>query len=190
MLKEHARARRAHYAATEAAEDDPIYAPDAIEHYVATVVALAESQWQGGGHGALEGAPDADLIRRWARWLELRFGRGLEVSGKPSIDLIGVVNRHDEQEDRVVVRIRLHLHCPHPKVGLIATRSMHVDERWTLGHRNGRWGLISMGDDPFVGPELTAPLIPTPSFDTERLREESLAELAGRAEGQRQRRAA
>jgi hypothetical protein len=38
--------------------------------------------------------------------------------------------------------------------------------------------LLSIGGDPLAGPLLTASLIPTPSSDTERLREESLAELA------------
>lgn len=38
--------------------------------------------------------------------------------------------------------------------------------------------MLSMGGDPLAGPVLTAPLIPNRSFDTERLREESLAELA------------
>jgi hypothetical protein len=54
----------------------------------------------------------------------------------------------------------------------------HVDERWTFGRSGSRWVLLSVGGDPLAGPLLTAPLIPTPSSDTERLREESLTELA------------
>ncbi len=53
-----------------------------------------------------------------------------------------------------------------------------MDERWTLGRQAGRWVLLEMGGDPLAGPLLTAPLVPDPSSDTERLREESLAELA------------
>ncbi len=56
---------------------------------------------------------------------------------------------------------------------------MHLDERWTLGRQGNRWVLLSLGGDPLAGPVLTAPLIPNPSYDTERLREESMAELAG-----------
>ena len=55
---------------------------------------------------------------------------------------------------------------------------MHLDERWTFGHSGSRWFLLSVNGDPLAGPVLTAPLIPTPSSDTERLRQESLAELA------------
>ena len=98
--------------------------------------------------------------------------------GKPSIDLLRVVNRAHEEEDRVVVRVFVHIHCRHPRLGFIATRYVHLDERWTLGRSGSRWVLLSIGGDPLAGPILTAPLIPNPSYDTERLREESLAELA------------
>jgi hypothetical protein len=100
------------------------------------------------------------------------------VRGKPSIDLLRVVNRDDEEEDRVVVRVFLHLHCSHPRLGLVATRYVHLDERWTLGRSGSGWVLLSIGGDPLAGPVLTAPLVPNPSFDAERLREESLVELA------------
>jgi hypothetical protein len=93
--------------------------------------------------------------------------------------LLSVVNRADEAEDRVVARVRVHLHCSHPKVGVVATRRIHLDERWTLGRVDGRWAVLSISGDPLAGPVLSTPLVPDPSFDTERLREASLAELAG-----------
>jgi hypothetical protein len=177
-LKEHARAYRAHYAAVEAAEDNPNFSPQAIEQVVAQFVVLADALWRAGECAALDGCPDERLIRAWARSRESWLGSGLEVVGKPSIDLLRVVNRDDEDEDRVEIRVRIHVHCRHPRVGLVATRYVHLDERWTLGRRSNRWVLFSMGGDPLAGPVLTAPLVPNPSFDTERLREESLAELA------------
>ena len=177
LLREHARANRAHYAAIEAAEDDPSFSPEAIENFVAQVVELADGLWRAGELRVLDGRPDADLIRAWAGSRRSRLGDGLKP-GKPSIDLLHVVNRENDEEDRVVIRVRLLVHCRHPRVGLFATRYMRLDERWTLGRNHGRWVLLSMGDDPLSGPVLTAPLIPTPSFDTERLREESLGELA------------
>jgi hypothetical protein len=114
------------------------------------------------------------------------MGGGLEIRGRPSVDLLRVVNRDDEAEDRVVLRVRLLVRCKHPKpLGddlagkLVARRRVHLDERWTLGRSAKRWMLLSVDGDPLAGPVLTAPLIPTRSHDTERLREESLAELAG-----------
>jgi len=133
-LKEHARATSAHYAAVEAAEDDPIFSPDVIDRSVREVVALAGSLWRSGVSGELDDRRDAGLIRAWARswqWL----GDGLEVVADPSIDLIDVVNRHDEEEDRIVVRVRLRIHCKYPKVGMLGPHHMHRDERWTFGRR-------------------------------------------------------
>jgi hypothetical protein len=179
-LKEHARAYRAHYAAVEAAEDDPMFSPETIEQFVTEVVGLAATLWRAGKCAALDGYPDERLIRAWARSRESWLGTGLEVVGKPSTDLLSVVNRENEDEDRVVVRVRVHVHCRYPRVGLVATRHMHLDERWTLGRSGGGWVVFSMDGDPLAGPVLTAPLVPNPSSDTERLREESLAELASK----------
>lgn len=84
VLKEHARAYRAHYAAVEAAEDDPSFSPDAIEQSVIQVVALAESLWHSGKFGSLGGRPDVSLIRAWARSRQSWLGSGLEAKGEPS----------------------------------------------------------------------------------------------------------
>jgi hypothetical protein len=105
------------------------------------------------------------------------LGSGLNVVGTPSIELLRVVNRDDEAEDRVVVRVRVRVHCRHPREGLVATRRINLDERWTLGRSGSRWILLSMGGDPLAGPVLAAPLVRSRADDTERLREESLAEL-------------
>jgi hypothetical protein len=131
-----------------------------------------------GVFGVIDGHPDAGLVRAWARSWQSRLGTGLEAIGQPSIDLLSVVNRDDEEEDRVVVRVRQRIHCKYLGVGTLGAHHAHADERWTFGRSGGRWALLSIGGDPLAGPLLTAPLIPTPSSDTERLREESLAELA------------
>jgi hypothetical protein len=177
VLKEHARATRAHYAAIEAGEDEPIFSPDAIERSVRQLVTLAGGVWRSAPLGDLEGRSDKALVRAWARswqWL----GDGLEVDGQPSIDLLSVVNRHDEEEDRVVARVRLRIHCKHPKVGTLGPHHARVDERWTFGRSGSHWILLSVSGDPLAEPVLTTPLIPNPPSDTERLRDESLAELA------------
>jgi hypothetical protein len=178
VLKEHARAARAHFAAVEAAEDDPGFSPDAIEQTVAEVVALAEAQWRAGGSRVPDDRPDADLVRAWARSCQSWLGGGLEAVGKPSVDLVGVVNRDDEDEDRVVARVRVRIHCQDPRLGALGVRYVHLDERWTFGRSGSRWFLLSVNGDPLAGPVLAAPLIPTPASDTERLHQESLAELA------------
>ena len=177
LLREHNRARRAHYAAVEAAEDNPDFSPEAVEHFVDQVVAIATDLWRGGRGTGLSSRPDGALVRNWAWSRQAWLGMGLEVRRKPSVDLLDVVNRGYEDEDRVVVRVRLHLRCPHPQVNVMSLRYLHLDERWTLGRYDGQWVLLSVEGDPLAGPVLSAPLVPNPSADTERLREESLAEL-------------
>jgi hypothetical protein len=108
--------------AVEAAETNPMFSPEAIEQFVTEIVAFADALWRKGECGALEGSPDERLVRAWAHTRETWLGRGLNVRAKPSVDILRVVNRADEDEDRVVVRVFLHVHCRHPRLGFIATR--------------------------------------------------------------------
>jgi hypothetical protein len=178
VLRERSRASRAHYAAVEAAEDDPIFSPDSIEASVKEIVALAGDLWRSERIDDLDRRPDSRLIRAWAQSWQSRLGKGLEAVGSPSTDLLRVVNRDDEQEDGVVVRVRLRIHCKQPVVGALGQHHAHADERWTFGRSDGDWFLLSVGGDPLAGPILTAPLIPTPSSDTERMSEKSLVDMA------------
>jgi hypothetical protein len=172
-------------AAAEAAEDDPVFSPEEIRRSVGDLFAFGEALWRSGDVSGLKNRPDAHLVKAWARSRESWIGGGLEAVGQPSIDLLRVVNRGDEAEDRVVARVRLDVHCKRPRpLGddvfgkLVARRRVQLDERWTLGRSENKWMLLSVDGDPLAGPVLTAPLIPTRSHDAQRLREESLAELA------------
>jgi hypothetical protein len=173
--KEHTRAIRGHYAAVEAGEDAPEFAPEFIEAVVAQIVALADSVWDGTESSEGTVRPDAHIVRAWAWSWSSRLGRGLSADGKPSVDVLHLVNRHDADEDRVVLRVRLHIHCSQPSWG---QHNAHCDERWTLGRRGTDWQLLSVSGDPLAGPVLNAPFVTDPSADTERLTEESLAELS------------
>lgn len=182
LREEHVHATRAHYAAVEAALDNPSYSPDAIEQTVAEVVALANGLWRKGTIRSSRGRIDEPVIRAWAKSCQFELGKGLEAVGRPAIDLLNVINRDDEEEDRFVVRVRLRIRCKHPSFGTLpgglGAHHTHLDERWTFGRSEDNWILLSVDGDPLAGPILKAPLVSTPSSDTERLREESLAELA------------
>jgi hypothetical protein len=173
--KEHARAERAHYAAVEAGEDDPAFAPEAIEAVVASIVALAGAIWSGAEASESSARPDSNIVRAWAGSWQSRLGRGLAADGKASVDVLNLVNRHDNDEDRVVLRVRLQITCAQPTLG---QHHGHCDERWTLGRKGADWVLLSVSGDPLAGPVLSAPLVTDPSADTERLTEQSLAELS------------
>jgi hypothetical protein len=177
-IRAHARATRVYYAAIEAAEDDPSFSPDELERAVEGAIALAERSWR--GRSSATERPDSPLITAWARSKESRLGRGLRVHGKPTVELLRVVNRPGETEDRVIARVRVRIHCKHPWHALFGVRHLRIDERWTLGRDAGRWRVLSVDGDPLTGPILTAPSIANRSFDDARLTEESLAEQANR----------
>jgi len=82
VLKEHTHAAHAHLAAVEAAEDDPIFSPEAIERSVREAVELADDIWQGEPIEIPE-RPDEGLIRAWARLWQSRLGGGLEAVAHP-----------------------------------------------------------------------------------------------------------
>lgn len=177
-LRARARATRAYYAAIQAAEDDPEFAPDLVKQSIRAAIALVDQLWRGAALSVLDGRPDAGLLRAWARSRQAWLGSGLSVRGIPSVDLLRVVNREGDDEDRVVARVRVHLHCRRPRPGTAGRRNAQLDERWTLGRSGDAWAVLSVDGDPLAGPVLTAPLIPNRSFDDDRLLEESLAEQA------------
>jgi hypothetical protein len=177
-LREHVHATRAHFASVEAAEDNPSFSREAIERAVVEVVSIADRLWRAPTSRSVGSRPDAPLIRAWARSCQSLLGSGIEVTGRPSIDLLNVINRENEAEDRVVVRIRVRIHCKQARPGTIAGHHVHLDERWTFGRSGNELVLLSTEGDPLSAPIMDAPLIPSPSYDTARLNEESLAELA------------
>jgi len=182
----HGRARQAELAAAEAADEDPVFAPDRIRETVAALLGIGESVWLGTRAGGLSERRDGRLIAAWARSRAAALGRGLRLDGDPSIELLQVINRSGQSEDRVTVRVRCWVHCQQPASlpndSLVASlgtpHRFKLDERWTLGRIDGTWGLLSVDGDPLAGPVLSAPLIPAGWADEQRLREQALAELA------------
>jgi hypothetical protein len=131
-------------AATEAALDDPAFAPERIEASVSAILP------------------------------RLLGDRG-RLSGRPRVDILSVINREGQDEDRVVVRVRAHVDRG-PAVPL-AMRHGVIDARWTLVHDGTHWRLATDSGDPLDPSLLSSTLIASPGDDVERLREASLQEL-------------
>jgi hypothetical protein len=177
------RTRRAAAAAREAAEEQPAFAPQAIARAVREIAATGTGMWHGAASPAgLERRPDRQLIQLWARSRTTWLGASIAAHGEPAVQLLDVVNRGSEEEDRVVVRVRIRVRRPHTRrdpVGeLMVRHRITLDERWTLRRAGAGWLLVDAEGDPLAGPVLRAPLIATPADDVERLRAQSLAELA------------
>ena len=178
----HRRTGRARTTAVEASLDDEEFSPDAIEAAVTDMFDAGTLLWRDPG-AALRARPDAARIRGWARSRQAALGVGLRAS-KPSVDLLRVVRRPDAAEDRAVVRVRCRFHrqrpphAPGPDSLRPTGHAAHLDERWTLGRDRGRWVLLSTDGDPKSAALLRTSLVSGAAGDDERLREQSLSELA------------
>jgi hypothetical protein len=180
------RVRRAEQAALEASVDDPEYSPEIIRAEVTRMIAAIDEIWR---TGAVEGRRDGPLLKAWATSREQSLRCALRVAGRSRIDILRVINRESDAEDRVIVRVRVHVRRdrrrrlePGETPGVPAIGGLTLDERWTLSQRSGEWYLSSVAGDPLAGPVLSAPLITSPVHDDQRLREASLRELAERHE--------
>ena len=103
-LKGRAHAYRAHYAAVEAAEDDRSFSPEAVE-IRRRDRALAGQLWRTGECAALDRLPRV-LLSKPGTFAPIPAGSGLKVVGTASTELLRVVNRDDEDEDRIDARVR------------------------------------------------------------------------------------
>lgn len=179
------RARRAERVAVEASVEDPAFSPEVVRASVTEMLEAAEAVWAGREDGDHRQRADIQLIRGWAASRGRQIGRGLRIVGQPRIDLVSVVNREQEAEDRAVVRLHLRIHRD-PKASateagdgtILAQRTISIEERWTLARRGELWLLAAIGGDPILDVKIHSPLIASPEQDEGRVRESALRELA------------
>ena len=171
----HDRARLARAALAEASLEDPRFALEEVRDTVDAILAVAEHVWRDGHQGWSGTArPDGAYIERWARSVLTDFGEGAQMTGKPAIDVLGVVNRPDESDAQILLRVRLRFHTTYP---LPVPSIARTDLRWTLTRKDDTWSLLSIDTHPLTDPLLERPLVPAAWADDERLREASLTEL-------------
>jgi hypothetical protein len=175
----HARRRswQAEQTAVEASLEDEAFAPEAIRSAVDGVLAFVSTVWSDDESVALGDRSDAGSVYRWARSRAKLLGGGTWVVGRPVIDLLRIVNRPGQSEDRAVVRVRLPIHRSRGHVHAYPL-VRELDERWTFGRTQGRWELLSVGGDPLAPALLEGRQVPGEWADEDRLREQALGELA------------
>ncbi len=171
---ERVRAKQTEAAALEASFEDRAFAPDVIRKAVHDILARAAEVWRGEPSAA---HADARVILGWARSFQESVGSGVRLAGPPSIDLLRVVNRPGESEDRIVLRVRLRLSRGR-RGSLRKPRTVTIDQRWTLARASGGWTLSAIEPDPLAPRLLNRPLVAGVWQDEDRIREESLLELA------------
>ncbi|MDW5595654.1 Tim44-like domain-containing protein [Conexibacter stalactiti] len=186
-----AHVKRVHLAAAVAADDDPMFEPDAVRESAERMFHSAQEAWDGRDYAALERLLVPDLMVEWRRRLEDFRGKGwhnrVEVLGIDSIEYLGLTNREGHHEDRVTVRICARLRdYVVQRNGQILHRNEEGDdtvsltEFWTLAkHPGGEgWIIATIETDAEGQHVLDAEIVASPWSDERRMSDASLLEVA------------
>ena len=185
------RVRRVELAAAEASEDDAAFSPDEVRAQAIQLFKDLQAAWDARDRSKLRELVGGDLMVEWERRLDDFDRKGwhnrVEVKLGPSVEYVGMTNRAEDAEDRVVVRIEATLRdFVVNKRGIqikhseSATDIRSLAEYWTLCKRapDGRWMLLSIEQRAEGDHHLAEELVATPWDDTARLRDEALVEGA------------
>ena len=184
-----ARERRVELAAAEATEDDAAFAPERVRSQAARLFVDIQSAWDAGDRVRLRGLVAPELLAEWERRLDdfdRKGGRNrVRPIGEPSVEYVGLTNRGEDRQDRVVVRIEARLSdyvedAYGQRVGRVdaAGDTTRVREFWTLVKRDGHWILQSIEQGAEGAHRLREGLVATPWGDDQALRDEALVEGA------------
>jgi predicted lipid-binding transport protein (Tim44 family) len=183
------RDRRVSTASAEAAEDDAYLGADAVKRDAAELFKQIQDAWSTGDRARLATMVGPELMKEWSLRLEDFERKGwhniVKVLSGPTVKYMGLVNREDDSEDRVVVRVEATLEDYVEMKGggrMMATgesdETKSLEEWWTLGRTENGWMLLSIEADDEGMHHLKSDIVTTPWGDTQRLRDESLVEGA------------
>lgn len=183
------RDARVRTASAEAAEDDAHFGAGELMPAARALFLEAQSAWDARDRERLARVVGADLMVEWSRRLDDFDAKGwhnrVEVLQEPEIHYVGLVNREDDDEDRVVVRItaRLRAYVVDRHGRRIMRKGERTDqvtltEYWTLARRDGAWIVTSIEQRAEGDHHLEGEIVASPWSDTERLQDASLTELA------------
>jgi predicted lipid-binding transport protein (Tim44 family) len=178
------RVRRTIAASAEAAGDDAWFEAGAVEREAAELFGATQRAWHDRDRERLAELVGDDLMVEWRRRLDDFDRKGwhnvVEVRDGPNVEYVGLVNREDDAEDRVVVRLEARVRdCVRTDGGAIvkkdgaASEIVSLAEYWTLARRGGRWIVVSIEQDAEGAHHLEAPLVPSPWSDEQALRDEA-----------------
>jgi Tim44-like domain len=185
----HERAARVELASAEAAGDDAYFAADAVKADAAALHTRIVQAWTGGDRAALAQLLGPDLLTEWVRRLDDFERKGwhnvCEIRKPAEVEYLGLTNREDDSEDRVVVRLEAVLRdVVIDAGGNVINRKEEDDELttlaeyWTLGRAGDGWILHSIEQDAEGAHHLDAPIVASPWSDDARMHDEALTELA------------
>jgi predicted lipid-binding transport protein (Tim44 family) len=181
------RARRAHLAAAEAAEDDPAFAADTIEQSARDLFTEIQQAWSRDDRAALAQRISPGLQREWTTRLDDFARRGwrnrVELETEPRAALVGIERSTGTPTATVQIEATLKDYVVDAS-GRRLTRTARLTERsrireyWTLARTNGRWILQRIEQGAEGSHALEDQLIATPWADTEALTDSARLETA------------
>lgn len=170
------RAEEVKGAALVAAEDDPAFAAEKVATEAHTLFVAIQAAWDARDQQSLATMVAPSLMTEWGARLDDFANKGWHnrvAVKKATVEYVGLTNRAEDEEDRVVVRVAATLddyvvdgsgaivtHTDNP------SRETHLREYWTLGKADDdRWMLLSIEQDPEGEHQLSEPLVADPSED-------------------------
>ena len=158
-----------------AAEDDAAFAAESVRADAQALFTSIQEAWDRDDREALERMVAPDLMAEWRLRLEDFASKGWRNHVRiveSRVEYVGMTNRPEDEEDRVVVRVSAQLEdyvvdrdgdrITHE--GNTGTESF-LREYWTLGKVEGHWTLLSIEQDEEGEHQLEAPIEADPSED-------------------------
>jgi predicted lipid-binding transport protein (Tim44 family) len=184
-----ARRRQVELAAAEAAEDDPLFAPDAVVASAERIFRMAQEAWDARDDARLERLLSPDLLVEWRRRLANFAARGwhnrVELLGVDAVEYLSLVNREGEHEDRVTCRITARLRDyvetewgERIRRTGAASELITLTEYWTFGRRDGGWIVVSIENELEGAHVIEQQIVATPWGDEQRMRDAAVVEVA------------
>jgi predicted lipid-binding transport protein (Tim44 family) len=183
------RVEQVELAAAEAAEDDERFAPQQVRRAAEQLFRDVQAAWDQRDEARLATMLGPELLVEWKRHLAGLERKGwhnrVEVLGDVRVDYVGLANREEASDDRVVVFVEATLrdYVENRRGRKILRKgdtddTNQVSQYWTLGLRDGRWILLSIERGAEGDHNLTDPIVATPWGDTARLHDEATIENA------------
>jgi predicted lipid-binding transport protein (Tim44 family) len=184
-----ARVRAVELASAVAADDDAAFAALRVREAAIALYTEIQRAWDARDTDRLARLAGPELMVEWRRRLADFRRKGwhnrVQLTGRPEVEYVGLVNRADDAEDRVVVRISCAMRdYVETRSGERVMRDGEQDEDvtcveyWTLHKRDGGWRLESIEQDAEGSHHLEREIVATPWGDTTRLRQDAVAERA------------
>ncbi len=187
--KRRERVRAVTLASHEAAEDDTWFAAEAVVADATALFVIVQTAWDARDRTRLAALVGKDLMVEWNRRLDdfdaKDWHNRVAVLAGPNVEYVGMVNREDDTDDRVVVRIEARLRdCVETASGeTIAHTGTQSEESslceyWTLARTGDGWTIASIEQKAEGDHHLDGEIVASPWSDTEQLRDDAIVEGA------------